>query len=97
MPTRPLPKQPARRTVPLVVRLKDDAKDVAVTGDFTQWSPDGVRLRKVRDGEWAVELDLAPGEHQYRLRVDGQWRDDPAAARHVPNPFGGENCVLTVR
>jgi len=28
--------------------------------------------------------------------VDGQWRDHPDAPRRVSNPFGGENCVLTV-
>jgi 1,4-alpha-glucan branching enzyme len=86
---------PAKKTVPLVVRIAG-VREVAVTGDFTNWSAQGVALSQIRDGEWAVNLDLSPGEHQYRLRVDGEWRDDPAARRHVPNPFGGENCVLTV-
>jgi hypothetical protein len=39
---------------------------------------------------------LPPGNHQYRFRVDGEWRDDPAAAVRVPNPFGGENAVRVV-
>lgn len=96
-PIKPGMKPPAaaKKTVPLVVRLAG-AREVAVTGDFTNWSAQGVALSQIRDGEWAVNLDLTPGEHQYRLRVDGEWRDDPAAGRHVPNPFGGENCVLTV-
>lgn len=88
-------KTPARRPTVLSVKL-DGAREVSVTGDFTQWSADGLRLQETRKGEWAVSLDLAPGEYQYRLRVDGQWTDHPQAARRVPNPFGTENCVLTV-
>ncbi|MBI3858582.1 MAG: hypothetical protein HY293_23090, partial [Planctomycetes bacterium] len=41
-------------------------------------------------------LDLPPGEYEYRLIVDGVWRDHPGAAKRVPNPFGTENCVLVV-
>ena len=84
-----------RKSVPLVVRA-EGARTVAVTGDFTGWSAAGIPLNQIRDGEWAVQLDLAPGEHQYRLLVDGEWRDDPKAARHVPNPFGTRNGVLRV-
>ena len=84
-----------RKTVPLVVRV-EGVRSVAVTGEFTNWSAAGVPLNQIHDGEWAVNLELPPGEHQYRLLVDGEWRDDPKAARHVPNPFGTENCVLRV-
>ena len=84
-----------RRASTLSVKI-DGAREVLVTGDFTQWSAEGLRLQEVRKGEWAVTLDLAPGEYQYRLRVDGQWKDHPEASRRVPNPFGTENCVLTV-
>lgn len=98
-PRRPASKAEARpnprKTIPLVVRL-NGARSVAVTGDFTNWSPEGVALSQIRDGEWAVKLELTPGEHQYRLRVDGEWRDDPSARRTVPNPFGTANSVLTV-
>jgi 1,4-alpha-glucan branching enzyme len=49
----------------------DHAKDVVITGDFTGWSDDGVRLTKEPSGEWQTVLQLSPGEHQYRLRVEG--------------------------
>jgi hypothetical protein len=32
-------------------------------------------------GEWITQLELAPGEYQYRLIVDGEWRDHAEAAR----------------
>jgi hypothetical protein len=28
--------------------------------------------------------------------VDGQWRDDPECALHVPNPYGGQDAVRQV-
>jgi 1,4-alpha-glucan branching enzyme len=70
---------------------------VSVTGDFTQWSESGIPLRKGEDGRWQVSLQLPPGEYQYRLRADGQWKDHADATKRVPNPFGTENCVLIVK
>jgi 1,4-alpha-glucan branching enzyme len=90
-------KAPAeKRRVTLVVpRL--EASDVVATGDFSHWSPvDGVRLKKRRDGCWTAALSVTPGEHQYRLLVDGQWRNNPGAERRVANGFGSENDVIVV-
>ena len=72
------------------------AKEIVLTGDFTQWALDRILLARGEDGKWRGSVTLPPGEYQYRLRVDGQWRDPPDAPRRVPNPFGGENGVLTV-
>ena len=73
-----------------------EAKKVVVTGDFTKWALDQILLARGEDGRWRGAVTLPPGEYQYRLRVDGLWRDHPDAPRRVPNPFGSENCVLTV-
>ena len=89
------PPAAVKREVPIVVRAKG-AREVAVTGDFTKWSSEGIRLRKGPNDEWRTILELEPGEYQYRLLIDGSWQDDPLAARRVPNPYGGENCVLKV-
>ena len=83
--------------IELKARLADGVRNAAVTGDFTSWSEAGIPLAKQADGVWAARLDLAPGRYEYRLRVDGEWRDHAEAAARVPNPFGGENCVLTVQ
>ena len=85
----------ATREVPFVVRAKG-ATEVIVTGDFTQWSREGVRLRKGPNDEWRTVLELRPGEYQYRLVVDGNWQEDPQASQKVPNPYGGQNSVLRV-
>jgi hypothetical protein len=91
---RPARKLPTR-DVAISVRL-DSAREVVLTGDFTGWSRQGIPLKPAGDGLWAATLKLAPGEYQYRLLVDGEWRDDPQAPRRVPNPFGSENGVLPV-
>jgi 1,4-alpha-glucan branching enzyme len=81
--------------VPLVV--KDTlAEEVRVTGDFTDWVPEGIRLSHDGDGLWRTVLSLEPGEHQYRLLVDGKWKDHAEATGHAANPFGSVNCVLKV-
>jgi hypothetical protein len=83
------------KKVPLRIRA-EGAKEVVVTGDFTQWAKDKIRLTPASGGEWTALLELAPGEYQYRLLVDGEWRDHAEAARRVPNTFGTQNCVLIV-
>jgi hypothetical protein len=83
------------REVPIVIRARG-AQSVILTGDFTRWSKEGIRLRRKSADEWGATLTLPPGEYQYRLIVDGHWQDDPQASRRVPNPFGSENCLLRV-
>ena len=85
----------SERRVTLVVPGLE-AADVVVTGDFTGWSREGVRLQKRRDGCWTTTLSVTPGEHEYRLLVDGQWRNNPGAERRVANGFGSENDVIVV-
>ena len=84
-----------KKRVPIVVKLPH-AREVVLTGDFTGWAKDRVRLFPSGPGEWGAQLDLPPGEYQYRLIVDGEWRDDPNGPKKVPNPFGTHNCVLIV-
>jgi 1,4-alpha-glucan branching enzyme len=88
---------PKSRTkkVRFAVRLPH-ADEVVLTGDFINWEPDGIQLHHNGSDEWYVHLELAPGDYQYRLRADGAWADDPEATRRVDNPFGTQNCVLTV-
>ena len=90
----PVPAPTVLKKVPLKVKA-DGAREVVLTGDFTQWAKDRVRLTPTAGGEWITVLELAPGKYQYRLIVDGDWRDHPEAPK-VGNPFGTQNCILTV-
>ena len=94
-PAKAVPAVSALKKIPLRIRA-EGAKEVVLTGDFTQWAKDKIRLTPAAGGEWITLLELAPGEYQYRLLVDGEWRDHPEAARRVSNPFGTQNCVLIV-
>lgn len=70
---------------------------VEVTGDFTGWVQHGIRLRHHGNGGWRTILTLEPGDYQYRLRINGEWKDHAEATRRVANAFGTENCVLEVK
>lgn len=84
------------RRVTLIAPISGPAEVVIATGDFSGWSPEGVRLERGPDGSWSTTLQLKPGEYQYRLVVDGQWTNNPSAERRVGNGFGSENDVLVV-
>ena len=72
------------------------AQEVSIAGSFNDWHPSVTPMIRLRDGQWAKELSLAPGRYEYRFVVDGQWVDDPAATELIPNPFGTANAVLVV-
>jgi 1,4-alpha-glucan branching enzyme len=72
------------------------AKAVCVAGTFNQWQPGAKPLHPAGNGHWLKETALAPGTYEYCLVVDGRWMPDPLARESVPNPYGGENSILTV-
>ena len=86
---------PSKSRVRVVTRLPG-ANTVSLTGVFSNWSESGIEMHTQTGDVWEADLTLAPGRYEYRLRVDGEWRDHPEAAERIPNPFGTENCVLTV-
>ncbi len=72
------------------------AADVRLVGDFNDWDPSGIALRRESGGEWTTALSLRPGDYQYRFLVDGRWLCDPANERSVENVYGGRNSLLEV-
>ncbi len=74
-----------------------NAESVRLTGEFTNWSREGIRMdRNSEDGLWKAMLHLEPGEYEYRFIVDGVWIKDPGNADSVLNEFGQENSLLIV-
>jgi 1,4-alpha-glucan branching enzyme len=88
--------RPARKSRVTLVAPVGEAAEVVATGDFTNWSSEGIRLKRRRDGAWSTTLHLLPGRYEYRLLVDGHWGNNPAAPEHSGNQYGSENDVLTV-
>jgi 1,4-alpha-glucan branching enzyme len=73
-----------------------EAQSVLLAGDFTGWQQAPLSLKKDKAGTWKKTVSLEPGRYEYRLLVDGEWRDDPQCPNRQPNQFGGENCVCVV-
>ncbi|MDZ4805268.1 MAG: pullulanase-type alpha-1,6-glucosidase [Candidatus Eisenbacteria bacterium] len=78
---------------------------VSVRGSMNTWGE--TAMTKGADGTWSVTIDLAPGEHQYKYFVNGEWPGnmksgadggplDPAADNYVDDTFGGLNAVRRV-
>ncbi len=76
--------------------FQSEANEVFLVGSFNNWNPRAHPLRRDDFGDWSLELWLPRGEHHYRLLVDGEWRDDPAAQQTAMNPFGGFDAVVVV-
>lgn len=70
------------------------AKKVFVAGDFNGWDPHADALAK-RNGHFVKSIQLAPGEHQYKYVIDGEWHVDPSAPT-VVTQLGTLNNVVCV-
>ncbi|MBN2071710.1 MAG: AAA family ATPase [Candidatus Krumholzibacteriota bacterium] len=74
-----------------------NASSVSLTGEFTNWSHEGIRMLKSEDNEtWKIMMNLDPGDYEYRFIVDGVWIKDPNNVDTVLNEFGQENSLLIV-
>ena len=74
----------------------EEAKTVAVVGDFNNWSPQGSALKKLKNGTFKGTFDL-PKESTYEFKyiVDGNYINEAEADRYQWNEFAGaENSVL---
>ena len=68
--------EPVVLTLSFAVEIPD-ARSVGVTNTSCDWSPEGRPMRHLGSGMWEATLTLPPGRHEYRLLVDGGWREDP--------------------
>jgi 1,4-alpha-glucan branching enzyme len=77
-----------------------DSKEVALVGDFNEWSTGSATpLKKQKDGSYKTTLELEPGkEYQYRYILDGsKWINDWAADKYVPSGNSSdENSVVVL-
>lgn len=80
------------------VFVAPQASSVHLTGEFLEWSEDGVPMVDPRGtGVWTVDLPLDPGVYQYSFVVDGrEWIPDPLAVSQVDDGFGRQNSVVIV-
>jgi 5'-AMP-activated protein kinase regulatory beta subunit len=87
--------QPVKKKVVFQL-LAPEAQKVLLAGSFNNWANGSIELKKDKKGLWKTTLSLEPGSYEYLFQVDGEWKKDPECTNVVSNPFGGENCVITV-
>jgi len=67
--------------------------DVKVSGSFNGMTD----IPLIRNGnEWTLQVELAPGKHEYGFKVDGRWVPDPLNRNKEINNFGDTVSILTV-
>ncbi len=74
----------------------EEAKKVAVVGDFNNWNPKGSMLKKLKNGNFKGTFEL-PKESTYEFKyiIDGDYVNEPEADRYQWNDYAGaENAVL---
>lgn len=73
-----------------------ESRKVCIAGKFNAWNTSSTPMKKGKDGTWRIKLKLWPGKYEYKYFVDGAWVSDQSCAELVSNPFGTNNCVVSV-
>lgn len=88
---------PAAGSKAIIFRLDAPfAGEVFVAGGFNDWSPTADAMEKGEDGIWSITLEISPGKYEYKFVVDGTYMEDPENPDMVPDPYEGNNSVITV-
>lgn len=70
---------------------------VFLAGEFNDWDPKVLRMLDPQEvGFYSCEVMLAPGQYQYKLVINGIWREDPDNSMRIRNPFGTDNSLIVV-
>lgn len=74
------------------------ANQVNLAGDFNNWNVENIPMKRQKNGEFTVSLDLEKGmEYQFKYLIDGcTWLNEAEADKFVPNEFHNENSVVVV-
>jgi len=93
---KPVSRAKAKTTTIFECKVKPDARDVYLVGDFNDWNPRADRMGR-RGDTFQKAKRLEPGDYLYKFLVDGEWHTDPSAIVQVPNEFGTMNSLIRVR
>jgi len=72
------------------------AKEVYLAGEFNDWDPRSLPMKKGKDGIWKAKTKLPLGRHEYKLIADQGWIEDLPEAERTENPFGTKNFIVRV-
>jgi len=90
--------KPKTTQVTFTLPASVDAQEVALCGEFNDWSANAVKLSRNHDQHWQTTLDLEPGRsYRYRYLLDGhRWENAWDADQYAPNPYGSDDSVIVV-
>jgi len=75
------------------------AAHVHLVGEFNQWNILATPMKKLKNGDFTLTLDLKPNRtYQFRYLIDQiRWENDENADKYVPTPFGDcDNSVVVI-
>jgi 1,4-alpha-glucan branching enzyme len=73
-----------------------DAKQVTLAGDFNDWDPAALPLKRQPDGSWTGQVTLSHGFHHYQFMVDGKPVLDPRAQGIARNEQNEKVSMIAV-
>jgi 1,4-alpha-glucan branching enzyme len=85
----------SEKSIEFILKMPQ-AQSACLAGTFNGWDSKKTPMRKDGSARWKATVPLAPGRHEYRFVVDGQWISDPNARESVKNQFGSTNSVVVV-
>ena len=87
-----------RSSVTFVLDPRVEATRAAVCGEWDGWATETHPMEQAAEGGFRLTVELPAGRtYRFRYLLDGErWENDWAADAYVPNPFGGEDSVVTV-
>lgn len=73
-----------------------EATEVAITGEFNEWTPEP--MKQLKDGSFSITLSLdAEQEYRFRYLLDGErWENDWAADDYRQNEHGTDDSIVAV-
>ena len=72
------------------------AKHVSLIGDFNDWHPNAIPMKRQPDGAWMIQVSLSHGPHHYLFCVDGKPVLDPRAQGTVRDEKGEKVSLITI-
>lgn len=75
-----------------------DSSKVCIVGDFNNWKTDASPMKRLKSGDYKVELNLECGkEYRFKYLIDGvRWENHWNADRYAPNRYGNDDSVVFV-
>ena len=75
------------------------ARSISIVGDFNNWNTKDNPMKKMRNGEFILEMDLkVHREYQFRYLLDEEiWENDWQADKYIRSDYGNcDNSVIIV-